>query len=59
MWTKLHRCFDHAEVELSNNLAESSMRPVAVDRKNWLHFGSAQAVPKSQPFFSWWDPAAG
>ena len=29
MWPKLRRCFDHAEVELSNNLAENSMRPVA------------------------------
>ena len=28
-WAKLRRCFDHAEVELSNNLAENSMRPIA------------------------------
>lgn len=46
MWAKLQRCFDHAEVELSNNLAENSMRPVALGRKNWLHVGSAQAGPK-------------
>ena len=46
MWTKLRRCFDHAEVELSNNLAENSMRPIALGRKNWLHVGSAQAGPK-------------
>ena len=46
MWAKLRRCFDHAEVELSNNLAENSMRPVALGRKNWLHVGSAQAGPK-------------
>jgi transposase len=45
-WTKLRRCFDYAEVELSNNLAENSMRPVALGRKNWLHVGSAQAGPK-------------
>jgi hypothetical protein len=32
MWAKLRRCFDHAEVELSNNLAENSMRPVALGR---------------------------
>lgn len=32
--------------ELSNNLAENSMRPVALGRKNWLHVGSAQAGPK-------------
>src|ERR1700691_3896668 len=46
MWVKLRRCFDHAEVELSNNVAENSMRPVALGRKNWLHVGSAQAGPK-------------
>jgi transposase len=46
MWSKLRRCFDHAEVELSNNLAENSMRPIALGRKNWLHVGSAQAGPK-------------
>jgi transposase len=33
-WAKLRRCFDYAEVELSNNLAENSMRPVALGRKN-------------------------
>ncbi len=46
MWKKLDRCFDYEQVELSNNLAENSMRPVAVGRKNWLHVGSVQAGPK-------------
>ena len=46
MWAKLQRCFDHAEVELSNNVAENSMRPVALGRKNWLHVGSAPSGPK-------------
>jgi hypothetical protein len=46
MWPKLRRCFDYAEVELSNNLAENSMRPVALGRKNWLHVGSPNAGPK-------------
>ena len=45
-WSKLRRCFDYAEVELSNNLAENSMRPVALGRKNWLHVGSVQSGPK-------------
>ncbi|MCX6620874.1 MAG: transposase, partial [Acidobacteria bacterium] len=31
---------------LSNNLAENSMRPIALGRKNWIHLGSAQAGPK-------------
>ena len=29
-----------------NNLAENSMRPVALGRKNWIHIGSPQAGPK-------------
>lgn len=33
-------------LELSTNLAENSMRPVALGRKNWLHIGSPQAGPK-------------
>ncbi len=46
MWAKLRRCFDHAQVELSNNVAENSMRPVTLGRKNWLHVGSAKSGPK-------------
>jgi transposase len=37
---------DHAEIELSNNLAENSMRPVAVGRKNWIHVGRVDAGPR-------------
>jgi transposase len=46
MWPKLERCFEYEQVELSNNLAENSMRPVALGRKNWLHVGSVTAGPK-------------
>lgn len=46
LWPKLERCVQLAEVELSNNLAENSMRPITLGRKNWLHVGSAQAGPK-------------
>jgi transposase len=45
-WDRLQRCFEDPEVELSNNIAENSMRPWALGRKNWLHIGSAQAGPK-------------
>ena len=45
-WEPLSRIFDDGEVELSNNLAENSMRPWALGRKNWLHVGSVQAGPK-------------
>lgn len=46
LWTKLIRFLDHPVLELSNNIAENSMRPVAVGRKNWIHVGSPQAGPK-------------
>lgn len=46
LWRKLTRFLEHPEVELSNNLAENSMRPVALGRKNWIHVGSPQAGPK-------------
>jgi transposase len=46
LWPKLTRFLEHPELELSNNLAENSMRPVALGRKNWIHVGSEQAGPK-------------
>lgn len=46
LWPKLIGFLEYPELELSNNLAEDSMRPVAVGRKNWIHVGSAQAEPK-------------
>ena len=46
LWRKLTHFLEYPELELSNNQAENSMRPVALGRKNWLHVGSAQAGPK-------------
>jgi transposase len=46
LWEKLNRFLEYPELELSNNLAENSMRPVAIGRKNWIHVGSPQAGPK-------------
>ena len=46
LWRKLTRFLECPELELSNNLAENSMRPVALGRKNWIHVGSQQAGPK-------------
>jgi transposase len=41
-----HALLEYPEPELSNNLAENSMRPVALGRKNRIHIGSQQAGPK-------------
>jgi transposase len=46
LWERLKRFLDYQELELSNNLAENSMRGVALGRKNWIHIGSPQAGPK-------------
>ncbi|MBM3749289.1 MAG: IS66 family transposase, partial [Acidobacteria bacterium] len=46
LWPRLTRFLEYPELELSNNLAENSMRPVALGRKNWIHLGGPQAGPK-------------
>jgi hypothetical protein len=45
-WGQLRRFLDYGQLELSNNLAENAIRPVAVGRKNWLHIGSERAGPR-------------
>ena len=46
LWDKLTRFLDYRELELSNNLAENSMRPVAIGRRNWTHIGHEKAGPR-------------
>jgi transposase len=45
-WGHLKRFLDYGQLELSNNLVENAIRPVAVGRKNWLHIGSERAGPR-------------
>ena len=46
LWQRLKHFLEYPELELSNNLAENSMRGVALGRKNWIHIGSPQAGPR-------------
>jgi transposase len=46
LWRKLVRFLEYPEIELSNNIAENSMRPVVLGRKNWIHVGSEEAGPR-------------
>jgi hypothetical protein len=46
LWKKLTCFLDHPQLELSNNVAENSMRPISIGRKNWIHIGSPQAGPR-------------
>ena len=45
-WSRLTRFLEYPELELSNNLIENSMRPIALGRKNWIHIGSPEAGSK-------------
>ena len=46
LWRRLTRFLEHPVLELSNNLAENAMRPVALGRRNWIHIGSEDAGPR-------------
>lgn len=47
LWRKLILFLELSRIRAkSTNLAENSVRPVALGRKNWLHIGSPQAGPK-------------
>jgi hypothetical protein len=46
LWPRLKIFLQYPEVELSTNLAENSMRGVAIGRKNWIHIGSPAAGPR-------------
>ena len=45
-WPGMNVFLRHGEMELSNNLAENSMRPIALGRRNWIHIGSVEAGPR-------------
>src|SRR6516162_4414486 len=45
LWRRLTRFLEYPVLELSNNLAENAMRPVAVGRRNWIHICSEDAWP--------------
>jgi hypothetical protein len=46
LWPRLKAFLEHPVVELSNNLAENSMRGIALGRKNWIHLGDQKAGPR-------------
>jgi transposase len=46
LWHRLTRFLDHPILELSTNAAENSIRPIALGRRNWIHFGSQEAGPR-------------
>jgi Transposase IS66 family len=59
LWRKLTRFLEYPQLELSNNLAENSMRPVALGRKNWIHIAVHRQDRRLQRFSRSWKAAAG
>lgn len=45
-WPRLLAFLDNGRIEIDQNLAENSMRPLALGRRNWIHIGSEEAGPK-------------
>jgi transposase len=56
-WTRLKVYLQDGRIEIDQNLCENAMRGLALGRKNWLHVGSQEAGPKSQPSSRSWRPA--
>jgi hypothetical protein len=51
-WQALCRYTEHGELEIDNNLAERTLRDVAVGRKNWLFFGSHNGGQAASRFYT-------
>jgi hypothetical protein len=46
LWNKLTRFLQYPELELSNDLAENSMRPIAIGRKNGVSSAAMRRAPR-------------
>jgi transposase len=51
-WTALTRYRDDGRLEIDNNAAERSLRPIALGRKNWLFAGSDDGGERAAAIYS-------
>ncbi len=51
-WEALKRYTEHGALSIDNNLAERTLRPVAIGRKNWLFAGSDEGAKRAAVIFS-------
>lgn len=52
MWPRLVRYVNDGHYEIDNNLIENTIRPIALDRKNYPFFGSHQAAKNAALIYS-------
>ncbi len=51
-WEALSRFIDDGTIEIDNNAAERSIRPIALGRKNWLFAGSDKGGERAASILS-------
>jgi len=51
-WTSLTQFMSHAELPIDNNPVETTIRPFAVGRRNWLYSGSPRGAHASAFIYS-------
>ena len=56
-WPALSRFLEDGTVEIDNNAAERSIRPIALGRKNWLFAGSDKGAERAAGILSLIEPA--
>ena len=52
LWPMLLVYLEDSRIEIDNNPVVSAIRPTAVDKKNWLFIGEAEAGERSAIFFT-------
>lgn len=52
LWKRLSRYVDDGNWEIDNNLIENSIRPVALDRKNYMFAGSHDGAQRAAMMYS-------
>jgi transposase len=51
-WAALQRYLEDGDLSIDNNLAERTVKPIAIGRKNWLFVGSEQAGQRAARLMS-------
>lgn len=51
-WDRLDTYIEHADVTLDNNMAENTIRPFVIGRKNWLFSSSPKGAAASAAIYS-------
>ena len=52
LWQRLEVFLGDGRVPIDNNLAENSIRPFAVGRRNWLFFDQSEGAEASTSFYT-------